>query len=723
MGIKFNDRWQSNLGLLILLFLITITISCSYVNSEHTFYAGDFAPVYYHNAVQLVVRAWRQSPAEAIIEIWQSLGQDHNQLFTIPLLPLALLFGDSRTSYIVSVAVVYLLPWSLVMGAIASRLLLLGNPKIIFWLTTFITILLPMTWLPALRGYPDVGGAVVIGIAYLLIISPKKSQGLSPESLSLPLLQSSSPPIFNRISWRRLITLGFCLGLAMLFRRHFVYADLALLGGAAVEEIGLIFINQKQVIRGILNLGGRIAVVGAIALLTIMIPAREFTTRALTTDFRGLYASWSLTFTDIFTYYLNFYGWLTWILVIIGFILGFILVTLPFQRGVFIISTGIISLVNLLVILRYDSLQYTLHFTPFIVLGLITLLVTSYRKFTNKLRLITIVSGVYLGINFLFMLTGLGKFNLPLRSIFAANYPPQVRQDYQQIQKLTNYLRQVAAKKEPIYVISSSAMDLLSRDVLVNAETTFYGKEKTILNFLSPQSFDSSSSYPLEDLLQSKYVVVTEPMQYRFSVEHHDVARVAYEVFAKNWEFSQDFRRLPETFRLENGSVVSIYQRTRPTTISIAIKTLGKMQQEIKERPGGQPDWISIGQQFPLTIQQQSSMVYQINTQAGYRNRLPTTALIYLQPLPSIVQVKGLIKFPDQQCLGVSLKLSIYNQQGQRITTTETLKTPQFPPVFFLSSTTKQGDYLVWQVISSDDRELIDHCGVEISNLTLGATP
>lgn len=708
--VKFNDQWHINLGFLILIFLIVITISFSYASSERTFYAGDFAPVYYHNNAQLVVSAWRQSPLKAIASIWQSLDQDHNQLFTLPLLPLLLIFGDSRTSYIVSVAVVYLLPWSLIMGAIASRLIYLIDPIIIFRLTTLISLLLPMSWLPTLRGYPDIGGALIIGIVILLLLPKSEAQKL-PENL----------PILNQISWARVVVVGLLLGLAVLFRRHFAYLDLAIAGGIIIQGFVTIFAGQKQVIPALFLLGSRLTLMGAIALLTLIITAREFTSRALNTDFRDLYASWSLSFPEILTHYDNFYGWLTWILIIFGFSLGLMKRTLNISGIIFMSSAGIISLFNLLVVIRYDSFQYTLHFTPFAIIGLVILGVTLYTTFPDKSKLIVISSSIYLGLNFLFMLTGLGKLDFPLRSLFAANYPPQVRQDYRQVQQLTAYLRQLAPNKEPIYVISSSAMDSLSRGILNNAEATIYGKNKTILNFLHPQSFDSSSSYPLESLMNAKYVVLPQPMQYRFAIKHHDIARVSAEIFSNKWEFSQDFQLLPQTFTLENKSVVRIYKRIKFTSIPLAVKTLVKMQQEIKETPGGQKDWITLSQQFPLSIQQKSPQIYDLIAHAGYRNQLPVTALIYLQPLPEVLHIKGLVKFLNQKCLGVSLRLAIYNQQGQVITSTETFKSPQFPPVFFLSTATKGGKYLVWQILSPDDQEIINHCAVEINNLTLSS--
>ncbi|NJL90434.1 MAG: hypothetical protein HC916_12065 [Coleofasciculaceae cyanobacterium SM2_1_6] len=714
--LKSSDRQLANLSLFTLLFLFTMIVALIYSHSEKTFYAGDFAPVYYHNNVQLVVNAWRQSPFQAMVGIWQSLGRDHSQLFVIPLLPLLLILGDSRVNFILSVGVVYLFPLSLVLGAIAPRLLITSNPQFTFWLTAFVSLLVPATWLPTLRGYPDAGGLLAISGAIFLVVSASSLSQNSGDR-AIPLFR----PLLNQISGGKIVIIGFLLGFAMLFRRHFAYADLAFITGLIVQGIAAIFVSQKRLMPELLLLGGKLILLGSIAFLTLIVPAQEFTIRALTTDFRSLYAAWSLPFPEIFWHYFNFYGGVTWVLVITGFTWGISSRSIHLSSGIFIATMGIISLVNLLIILRYDSFQYTLHITPIIIWGLVFLFVSINRKFSNKRKLITTIAGIYLGVNFLFMLTGLGKFNLPLRSLIAANYPPQVRQDYEQIQQLVRYLREIAPNKEPIYVVSSSAMDLLSRGVLANAEATMFDR-LPILNFLRPQSFDSSSSYPLESLLKAQYVVVPQVMEYRFAVEQHRVARITHEIFTKEidkWALAADFRPLSRKFTLENGSGVTIYQRLRPTSLDVAVQSLGRMQQEIPTIPGGQADWITLSQ-FPLTLQPKSPLIYQLTARAGYRSQPPITAVIFLTPVPPILRATGAVKFLDPRCGGVALRLAVYDQAGKILSSTETLKSPSFPPEFFLATTTQGGRYLVWQVLSPDDRNLIDRCTIEINDFNLG---
>jgi len=708
---KFQLPWWLHLIFWLVLSVFVGSIARMYVSTERTFYAGDFYPVHYHQAVQIAVETWRGGNFWQNLQ--QSLGRDHNQLFTLGLLPWLLNFGTTRADYVTGVALLYLLPFCLVTGAIARRLVRGIHPDAVFWLATFLGLLLPTTWLPTLRGYPDVCGAIAIVWAYWLALPPLLERFPSPQFIG-PDWQFGplevTPPLLEQLTWRRAGGIGLCLGVAMLLRRHFAYADIAFL--LALAGQGLVYQERGNW----LKMGARLAAMAAIALGTLMLVAGHFTWRALTTDFRSLYASWSLPLGEILSHYGNFYGWLVWLMVIVGFWLA--AATRLVERSLlwFLGIALAVNLINILGILRYDSFQYSLHLTPLVILGGVMFWACVCWLFPSQLRLIALGSSLGLGINFLLMLTTLGSWQLPGRSLFAANFPPQVRRDYQEVVQIVDFLRQIAPKKAPIYVISSSAMDPISRGVLTSAEVATYGKDRSKLTFLRPQSFDSSSSYPLEELLKAQVVVVPQPLTYRFHPSEHDVARVAHSIFSQNWEMAQDFEQLPQTFRLGNGAIVSIYRRRKPTDLPTAIRTLARIQAEIKERPGGQGPWLILSQINPTQVSVQKDQTYKIIAQAGYRTGAPTMAMVYLNKFPDQVQVSGQIKFLDSLCGGVSLRLGMYDRQGSLKTMVETFKSPNFAAPFFLTTPTMGADYLVWLVTSPNEQDLIDHCVVEIDN-------
>ena len=83
--------------------------------------------------------------------------------------------------------------------------------------------------------------------------------------------------------------------------------------------------------------------------------------------------------------------------------------------------------------------------------------------------------------------------------------------------------------------------------------------------------------------------------------------------FTQNWDFAQDFKRLPMQFTFENGVKVSIYERIRPTSLATAVRTLDAMQRQIGTRPGSQQNWIVLSQWlYNTTVRQNSDYTYRL---------------------------------------------------------------------------------------------------------------
>lgn len=114
-------------GALALLAVLTVTITWLYIASERNFHwwIDWYAPAVH------VADTFRESPQRALQLVEQSLDRERNRLYTLPLVPLILVFGDSRFVYEIGLALVYLLPFALVMGAIATCLIPV-HPQAIF---------------------------------------------------------------------------------------------------------------------------------------------------------------------------------------------------------------------------------------------------------------------------------------------------------------------------------------------------------------------------------------------------------------------------------------------------------------------------------------------------------------------------------------------------------------------------------------------------------------
>ncbi len=723
----------------ILLVLMTVTTVVVYISKERNFHWW----IDWYDATIRIATTFRESPSEGIEEIIDSLRYERNRIYTLPLIPFILIFGKSRIIYEISLALVYLVPFALVMGGIATQLIPVQQ-QIIFWSTAFLTLLIPVNWMATFLGIPDTGGALFIGIAAFLYLQDIRLK-----------------------QWWRILLIGMSIGLAVVLRRHFVYGGIALLGAITLQSVILI-VNKlrgdKLEGRGergrkllywwnLLSIGVKISLIGIISLATLWIIAPEFTYQALTTNYRSLYASWTFPFPDIFKLYAAFYGWITWLLVAIGFSASILTRAVPFPVASLMGIWGVFALIIWLGLLRYTNVFYALHVTPLVIIGLVALIWTTWTRLTGKIRtiMLTLVS-CYLLSNFFMGFTPIGKFDNVFRPLFALNMPPLVRTDYNEVIGLVNYLRELAPHGEPIYVVGYQRLQLNLSGVKA-AERVLYQPDERILNILRSPQVDSQDTYPLETLLQAQYVVIPNPLA-NFPTDltkapavgewlpnqEVDVVQVVFDAFAQNWDIAKDFKRLPEEFILEGGAKVSIYQRIRPTSLITAMATLGTMEQKIGAKPGGQLDWIVLSQ--PLSdslvnknidntyslVTQHSNGVQKVGLSGSKRlgKNQPVngsaTSFLYLGSLPDKATVTGKITFPDDPCVPLSIGLAIVDRQGKIVGSAQTTKKEYFSEKlddFTLSIHGKNPAYLLLDVLSSDRDRTMNYCKINIDSLNV----
>src|SRR4028119_1220774 len=192
-----------NAGFLALLTLIVLIVTTLYISSERNFH---WWIDWYFPAIQ-ISDGLRNLRPEAIELLKTTLTQERNRLYVLPLVPFFWVFGNSRLVYEIGLAIFYLLPLPLVMGAIAAQLIQ-AHRQIVFWATAFLTLLIPVNWVPTFMGIPDTGGAVFLGLAALVYLQD-----------------------FRLKQWWRVPVIGGAIGLAILLRRPFISGGVPILWG------------------------------------------------------------------------------------------------------------------------------------------------------------------------------------------------------------------------------------------------------------------------------------------------------------------------------------------------------------------------------------------------------------------------------------------------------------------------------------------------------------
>jgi hypothetical protein len=707
--LKSHRKFLVNALFLFLLMLATIAVTSIYVSSERTFYWWDYAG--YNSATVSIAKLFRDSPEQAWREVIESLSKEKNLLISLPLVPFILLFGESRLSYILSVSLIYVLPFRLLLGAISAKIIPV-YPRRVFWSTVLLSLLIPMSWIPTLRGYLDTGGCVFVAVAILVYLQDIKLK-----------------------YWWQIPLIGFLLAMAVLFRRHFAYSAIAFFGAATLQAF-IEFVAEYKAIKNkawknLFKSGVKLGLIAATSFAILMLVAGDFTRSAVTVDYRNLYAAWSLPVNDILTRYADFFGLGTWLLVALGFSAGILTRMLVSDAAIFISLFGILSLVEWLLVLRYGYLHYTIHITPIVLLGLLAFFWTSWLKLKGKIRYLMLsAAGLYLITN---AVLGLIPIKLDLSKLFVANFPPLVRSDYGEVVKLVEFLRKLAPNEEPIYIAGAS--NSFNANILRQANRKLNPPEGWWkLNAIGRPQIDSRDTYPLPELLMSQYVVVATPFQQVLPGDEQvlrsgeqDVVKVVYDAFTQNWEIAGDFQKLPEQFKLENGVIVRVYRRIRPSAIATAVKTLDAMQKQIGDKPGTQLDWISLNQSVytsaNYSVSRQSNNLYNIVTQPIKNSKQLDTLFLYLGWLSEHIKITGKLNVPNKQCPGIFLRLTLWNKQGKLINSVAQNYTQANSSDLNLSLEGKNFAYLLLEISNSEKQNLTNQCQLKINNLSVHSNP
>ncbi|MDJ1168001.1 hypothetical protein PMG71_01010 [Roseofilum sp. BLCC_M154] len=678
--------------------LLVITV-CSgtilYVSSEQYFHFWDFAA--YQMWAQESFTAFSQSGSMGWQELQSSFSQSYNKLYTLPLIPGFWLFGETRLGYILSLAIAYLIPFTLAMGAIATQLIRI-YPPLVFWSTVFFTLCIPATWLPTLRGYPDTGAAVFIALALWIYLKNTRLK-----------------------YWWQIPLIGILLTLAFVWRRHFAYSGIALILTFIIQGI-LTYLKEKnsqspKAINNLIEYQIKIALIGITSFFTLVLIARPYLLLALQRNHTTLYQSYVRPYDELLYQYLHFYGLSLLALSILGLVIAWGKLSRQPYRIVLIFYA--ICAIEWMGILRYGGLHHTLHLTPLVILGLISLVWVIIRatSIPIKTSLFWVIIG-YLILNLTLSFTPLGQpFSRPPRNILFSFYsPPPYRSDYPELLRLVQALRRLAPNQEPLYLVGSSSS--FNYSLIVSAEQELYGQDRSKLYIRQTPIVDSRDWYPLEQFLQAKYVIIAKPFQHHLTLEETDVEKVIYDIFDQNWQIAEDFEQLPLEFELENNTKLVIYQRLQNTSAEIAWKTFIQMQEVIGDRPGNQPPWVILNPNFETVILPQSD-TYTLATSFNEQNYDQILDMLWINPLPAPFILTGKPVFSSNVCPEFNLRLSWINPQGESKILTETSLHFEDTSVFELPLQQSSEGYLNLSLRVTDPQDFTTTCHLRIDQLNL----
>ncbi len=690
-----KDKLLLNTICFISLLICIFLIAHIYVSSEKYFYFWDYTN--YSDKVNRLVEKWQVSPLKVVEKVFDSLGDNYSDLPSLLILPFRLLFGESRLVFIVSLTFVYLLPFSLAMGYIAT--LLISAPKyLVFWFTTFISILIPTIWVPVLRGYPDIGSVVLIAIALTIYWKD-----------------------FRLKKTKSIIAIAALMSTAVFFRRHFAYGFrafiLALILDTLCAYLRIHRIYWHNKIFKVLFIKAK-RIIALVIVFLVFSPILVFKT--LFIDYRTLYSSYEVSLAENFIYYGESYGWLFWSLAIFGFLLGFWTKIFNLRQAQFLILFGFCSIVQWIFFSRQIGVHYTTHFSIFIVLGISTLFWAVGRIKQSITRwLLFAANGVILIANFCLGLTSVSLKPFPARSIFAISEPPLVRQDYSQFVELLKYLKKLNPDEKPIYVGASSW--LFNSSVVKSGGS--YLHPPIQLPIIGTSDIDSRDVYPLYRLLKAHYVIIATPFQHHLAPSQQKVVQVVMDAFIQNWRFAQDFKQLPAQFHLEKNMTIRIYERVRPASVDTMLETLGQFRNHVLQKPGQETYWVALASEQATEISKDpifdKTNIFPVSVNP--KNSVP---LLYFGKLPQKFKLEGKISLP--QCYDlktIEMQWTFLNRSGQTIATQKIIQSLDNNRNFSLMSFRQGASYLRLDLRGNPEQSETSNCMISLNNIKIEPLP
>jgi hypothetical protein len=677
-----------------------VVVAYVYVKAERVFYFWDHAV--FQDIAWSTTSAFRASAREGWDAVRRSLAEDYNALFAVPLVPLLLVLGESRLAYEISLSVVYLLPFALAVGLLATRVA--AEPsRMTFWTGAWLAVLVPASWVPTLRGYPDAGGAALVVLALSAYLGDERRR--------------------RRIA----AVVGGLLALAVLFRRHFLYAALAFVTAAVLDELAHALQRWRRggtTLRDDVAALSRRLIAGAFgAVVTSAVVGLGFLERVRAYDFRSLYRGYEEPAGVVLPWYVAPYGWLAVALALAGVALGARSGILRRPRIAFVVLFTAVCALQWVIAVRQLGEQYTLQFTPLVVIGLAALFWSLDRvrraalHAAARVLLITLVAANAI----------LGLSNLDLgsasaaRPLFAGGWMPLYSWDYDVVADVVEYLRKYTKPGDAIFVVASSRA--LNPDLLRHAEQTLHGRDGARLEVLKVPQVDSRDVYPLAALLEAQHVVMARPFQTHLRPEEQRVLGIVYELFEGGQGIARDFTRRQINFRMDDEARIFVYSRHRPTDLATALSTLDLVLKRVPSRPGTQPDWAVVNRRFPswLTRRPDGSAAWAAHPAPS--GSAPSTILAYLGPETGAIEVQGTVTFLDGRCAGATLALGAADAEGRVHPLADVRKRPGEDGRFDVTITPPAGQRVVLSLLDHGQDASIDYCLLQLDALVARPGP
>ena len=510
--VEMGSKWQ-----LPVLFVAVNALAMFYLATSATVYVWDNAGYW------TVARALAQEPL-GLGQLRQVAGsivtQEYNYLLAYPVSLVMRLFGGSRAVFVLSIVNFYLLPalWGLcVLGRVRK------------WGGALLWLLFPSLTYLALVGFVDVA-ACAVAIWAVVFYTRRDAPACS-----------------------RGVLAGACLALSFLLRRYFLFFAAAF-GLAALLRLLVRRAREERVAFGSLF---------ATAAVAAAYFTQAFLVDKLTTDYGDLYSAYALGLNSDALLFCRYFGYL----VLAAALLWGLYRTIVQReaRGDALLALAqLAACFFLLTRVQSHGQQHTLLYLPCLAL----LLAPQGEEPPWRNRAAWALGAVCTLVTLLPrpQPTSISAIGVPDPVPGFSCWGPR-RSDVDQLLALSDYLNGLAAQQggDCSAAVCASSL-LLNSETLANLRPSLnLPTSAQGMRYIYVNSVDKRDPFTWA-MLDADYLVVGDPIQVHLGEENQQIISLVAHAVLEGTGLGTAYTRLPDAYTLQDGSMIYVYQRTRPVT-------------------------------------------------------------------------------------------------------------------------------------------------------------
>ena len=509
-----------------LLWCLTALAVYAYARGSRTIYSWDSA-IYWRSTYALAETFRSQGVAAALRSVYDSIfASDYNYTIGLLCVPLALLFGPSRTVYLLSIGLFCLFPMLLLMWGYARSLRGRGG-----WLAAAGILALPSLFYTSVTGYVDIAGAAVAQAALLLWMGEKGKGRFS-----------------------RFLLIGMLAALAVVLRRWYAFYALSFLL-CLLADCALFRRSPAPALGYLCGF--------AFPLLFFL---QTFVSKRLLADYASMYAAYDLGLGVDLRLMFRYYG-IFLLAVALALAVWLILRREDRQRGVFLLLQPLVCFF-LFTRVQSHGQQHLLLYAP----ALACLLLLGFARLGERGRL------GYLLVALAVAPTAVSPALPRVQSGIIQDYPlfiplpnfsyaPPRRADADEIVALVRRLDEFGAEGKRVGLLSSSFV--LNTSALRNAEDSLSLKRVSDVDrsyLVDLPAVDQRDGFG-GAIYACDILAVADPIQLHLGEENQQVVWAPAHSLLEGENIAGAYRRLEESFSLESdGITVYFFEKQRDPT-------------------------------------------------------------------------------------------------------------------------------------------------------------